>query len=353
MSRTERLLALMQQLRTGRRPRQAHELAQMLGVSLRTLYRDIDLLRAQGADIRGEAGVGYVLKKGGPTLPPLMFAEDEIEALVLGLRWVVQQPDPTLATSARSVLAKVEAVLPARLVPMMEDQALYPVRGRVSGEPSASVPDAASASDTALAPDAASASAAASVPVPCSAPASASTPAPDSVPAPASTLASDSVPAPASVPVPASAPVSISTSVSCSIPVPVPAAPAPATVADTSPAPCGNVRSPARTAWESHEEIILPLIRQALRENRQLQMDYADAQGQDTRRTIWPVALGYLQSTRLLAAWCTLRADFRHFRTDRIRHAWLGDPCPRPRRQLEAAWLQATGIRLDQFHDRD
>lgn len=343
MSRTERLLALMQQLRTGRRPRQAQELAHALGVSLRTLYRDIDLLRAQGADIRGEAGVGYVLKKGGPTLPPLMFAEGEIEALVLGLRWVVQQPDPALAASARSVLAKVEAVLPARLVPMMEDQALYPVRGRVSGEPSASVPDAASASDAALAPDAASASAAASVSVPCSAPASASTPAPDSVPASAS--------APASVP--ASAPVSISASVSCSIPVPVPAAPAPATVADTSPAPCGNVRSPARTAWESHEEIILPLIRQALRENRQLQMDYADAQGQDTRRTIWPVALGYLQSTRLLAAWCTLRADFRHFRTDRIRHAWLGDPCPRPRRQLEAAWLQATGIRLDQFHDRD
>lgn len=343
MSRTERLLALMQQLRTGRRPRQAQELAHALGVSLRTLYRDIDLLRAQGADIRGEAGVGYVLKKGGPTLPPLMFAEGEIEALVLGLRWVVQQPDSALAASARSVLAKVEAVLPARLVPMMEDQALYPVRGRVSGEPSASVPDAASASDAALAPDAASASAAASVSVPCSAPASASTPAPDSVPASAS--------APASVP--ASAPVSISASVSCSIPVPVPAAPAPATVADTSPAPCGNVRSPARTAWESHEEIILPLIRQALRENRQLQMDYADAQGQDTRRTIWPVALGYLQSTRLLAAWCTLRADFRHFRTDRIRHAWLGDPCPRPRRQLEAAWLQATGIRLDQFHDRD
>ena len=347
MSRTERLLALMQQLRTGRRPRQAHELAQMLGVSLRTLYRDIDLLRAQGADIRGEAGVGYVLKKGGPTLPPLMFAEDEIEALVLGLRWVVQQPDPALAASARSVLAKVETILPARLVPMMEDQALYPVRGRVSGEPSASVPDAASASDTALAPDAASASAAASVPstAPSSVPASASTPAPDSVPASAS--------APASVPVPACAPVSVAASVSCAIPVPVPAAPASATVADTSPAPCGNVRSPARTAWESHEEIILPLIRQALRENRQLQMDYADAQGQDTRRTIWPVALGYLQSTRLLAAWCTLRADFRHFRTDRIRHAWLGDPCPRPRRQLEAAWLQATGIRLDQFHDRD
>lgn len=347
MSRTERLLALMQQLRTGRRPRQAHELAQALGVSLRTLYRDIDLLRAQGADIRGEAGVGYVLKKGAPTLPPLMFAEGEIEALVLGLRWVVQQPDPALAASARSVLAKVEAVLPARLVPMMEDQALYPVRGRVSGEPSASVPDAASASDTALAPDAASASAAASVPssAPSSVPASASTPAPDSVPASAS--------APASVPVPACAPVSVAASVSCAIPVPVPAAPASATVADTSPAPCGNVRSPARTAWESHEEIILPLIRQALRENRQLQMDYADAQGQDTRRTIWPVALGYLQSTRLLAAWCTLRADFRHFRTDRIRHAWLGDPCPRPRRQLEAAWLQATGIRLDQFHDRD
>ena len=124
------------------------------------------------------------------------------------------------------------------------------------------------------------------------------------------------------------------------------------TVADnTSPAPCRNVCSPARDAWESHEETILPLVRQALRENRQLQMDYADVQGQATRRTIWPVALGYFQSTRLLAAWCTLRADFRHFRTDRIRQAWLGDPCPRPRRMLEEDWQRQTCIDLGMFRD--
>jgi predicted DNA-binding transcriptional regulator YafY len=62
-------------------------LAEELGVSLRTLYRDIATLQAQGAPLEGEPGLGYVLRPGF-LLPPLMFSDDEIEALVLGSRWV-------------------------------------------------------------------------------------------------------------------------------------------------------------------------------------------------------------------------------------------------------------------------
>ena len=62
-------------------------LAAELGISMRTFYRDIATLQAQGADIQGEAGVGYVLRPGF-TLPPLMFSTEELEALVLGSRWV-------------------------------------------------------------------------------------------------------------------------------------------------------------------------------------------------------------------------------------------------------------------------
>ena len=86
-------------------------LADELGVSLRTLYRDIDALKAQGAQIEGEAGVGYVLRPGF-MLPPLMFSEDEIEALVLGSRWVSERADGVLGKAARNVLAKIGAVLP-------------------------------------------------------------------------------------------------------------------------------------------------------------------------------------------------------------------------------------------------
>ena len=114
MTRTERLLELMQRLRRSRQPLQAHTLAEQLDISVRTLYRDIETLRRQGADIEGEAGVGYVLRKGGPTLPPLMFRESEIEALVLGLRWVGHHADPALTDDARSALSKIGAILPPR-----------------------------------------------------------------------------------------------------------------------------------------------------------------------------------------------------------------------------------------------
>jgi predicted DNA-binding transcriptional regulator YafY len=112
--RAERLLELIQALRRRRRPVTARELADELGVSARSLYRDIVSLRAQGAGIEGEAGVGYVLKDGF-LLPPLMFAEEEIEALVLGMRWVADRADAELGKAARDAMAKIAAVLPADL----------------------------------------------------------------------------------------------------------------------------------------------------------------------------------------------------------------------------------------------
>jgi predicted DNA-binding transcriptional regulator YafY len=98
MSRAARLLDLIQIFRRSRQPVTAQHLAESLGVSERTVYRDILTLNAQGADIRGEAGLGYVLAAGF-TLPPLMFTDDEIEAIILGLRWVGQRGDTELAVA--------------------------------------------------------------------------------------------------------------------------------------------------------------------------------------------------------------------------------------------------------------
>ena len=111
MSRSERLLDLIQILRRHRRPVSGRTLADEMGVSIRTLYRDIATLQGQGAPIDGEAGLGYVLKPGF-MLPPLMFTDEEIEAIVLGSRWVAKQPDKRLAAAATDALAKVAAVLP-------------------------------------------------------------------------------------------------------------------------------------------------------------------------------------------------------------------------------------------------
>ena len=114
MSRTHRLLDLLQHLRGRRRPATAQMLAATLGVSVRTLYRDIEMLRAQGAVIEGEAGIGYVLRPGF-MLPPLMFTPDEIEAVMLGASWVARRKDLAMEAPARSALAKIAAVLPPEL----------------------------------------------------------------------------------------------------------------------------------------------------------------------------------------------------------------------------------------------
>jgi len=114
MSRAERLLELLQVLRQHRAPVTGHALAETLGISIRTLYRDIATLQGQGAQIEGEPGLGYVLRPGF-LLPPLMLSIDEIEALVLGSRWVAVRGDARLGGAARSAVAKIRSVLPADL----------------------------------------------------------------------------------------------------------------------------------------------------------------------------------------------------------------------------------------------
>ena len=94
-----------------------------LGISLRTLYRDIASLRAQGAAIEGEAGVGYVLRPGF-MLPPMMFTQEEIEALVLGSRWVAKSADAQLSVAAKAALTKIAAVLPPDLSDAVDETAL-------------------------------------------------------------------------------------------------------------------------------------------------------------------------------------------------------------------------------------
>lgn len=123
MSRAERLLDLLQLLRHHRYPVSGAALAAELDISLRTLYRDIASLQAQGAQIDGEAGLGYVLRPGF-VLPPLMFSEEEIEALVLGARWVAERADAPLGLAARNALTKISAVLPAQLRDELDASAL-------------------------------------------------------------------------------------------------------------------------------------------------------------------------------------------------------------------------------------
>lgn len=123
MPRSERLLHLLQVLRRYRRPVSGQVLANELGVSIRTLYRDIASLQAQGAMIEGEPRIGYVMKPGF-MLPPLMFGSEELDALVLGMRWVADRCDRTLVEGAMNVLAKVSAVLPPELRRELEESAL-------------------------------------------------------------------------------------------------------------------------------------------------------------------------------------------------------------------------------------
>lgn len=111
MARADRLLRLLQAMRVMPAPITAARLAQETDVSLRSLYRDIDSLRAAGARIEGERGYGYRLVEDY-ALPPQTFDRGEIEAIALGLAEVRHMGDPALAKAAISVLAKVAATLP-------------------------------------------------------------------------------------------------------------------------------------------------------------------------------------------------------------------------------------------------
>lgn len=134
MSRSDRLFRLLHALRMLPTPVTAARLAEETGVSVRSLYRDIGALRAGGALIDGEAGVGYRLTED-PALPPQMFTRLEVEALVLGLGEVRQVGDPLLAKAAEAAMAKIIATLPERV----QRQAIHTVSQtyRVEKRPSA------------------------------------------------------------------------------------------------------------------------------------------------------------------------------------------------------------------------
>ncbi len=114
MRRADRLFLIINALRGRRTALPARQLADMLEVSPRTVYRDVADLQLSGVPIEGEAGVGYVLRKGSD-IPPLMFSADELEALVAGTRFVRAFAGERLAREAQSALIKIEAVLPPDL----------------------------------------------------------------------------------------------------------------------------------------------------------------------------------------------------------------------------------------------
>ncbi|MET3518927.1 MULTISPECIES: helix-turn-helix transcriptional regulator [Mesorhizobium] len=219
MSRSERLLDLIQILRRHRRPVSGRTLAGEMGVSIRTLYRDIATLQGQGAPIEGEAGLGYVLKPGF-MLPPLMFTDEEIEAVVLGSRWVAKQPDKRLSAAATDALAKIAAVLPDDLREDLDATALLVGPGA-----------------------------------------------------------------------------------------------------------------------EATEGIDLGLVRLAIRNERKLGFLYRDGAGAQSKRMVWPFAIGFFDKVRVMVAWCETRQDFRHFRADRMSGLNATDVrYPRRRQSLLKEW---------------
>lgn len=216
----------MDALRGRRRPVTAAQLADDLSVSMRTVYRDVQTLIGLGAPIDGGAGVGYVLRAGF-FLPPLMFGEEELEALVLGARWVQGQGDPALAQAADSALAKIATASPRDLRDRIAETGLFAPRfGRPTDHGTG-----------------------------------------------------------------------------------------------------------------------LRAIREAIRHEHKLKIRYLSIAGAETERLIWPVALVFFEGSRLLAGWCELRRDFRHFRADRISSLEAtGVPYPRPRRELARLWRQQLEV---------
>lgn len=134
MRRADRLFQIVQSLH-HERVITAHELAENLEVSERTIYRDMQDLSLSGIPITGEAGQGYRLLRGFQ-LPPLMFNEEEIEALLLGAKMVRAWTDKGLAKAAHQALQKIEHVIPEKLKPLLERNDIivpdFPMEGQTS-----------------------------------------------------------------------------------------------------------------------------------------------------------------------------------------------------------------------------
>jgi predicted DNA-binding transcriptional regulator YafY len=223
MPRSDRLLSLLQYLRTEPAPVTAARLADLTGVSERAIYRDIAALRSAGALIDGQAGYGYTLTEDA-ALPPQTLTRLEMEAVILGLSTVRAEGDAALADAARNALSKITATLPEKARQHARHAGLRAARGE-----------------------------------------------------PKPTLAID------------------------------PGA-----------------------------------VRQAMWDERALDIGYVDGEGRETRRRIWPLSVVFFETALIVLAYCTLRQDFRAFRLDRIRDLATTDESFRPRRAaLLRAYLDA------------
>ena len=222
MRRGDRLFEIIEILRRAKAPISAQSIGTELGVTKRTVYRDVAALIAQGVPINGEAGVGYILEPGFH-MPPLMFTPDEIEAVSLGIMWVKTRGEPELALAAEKLITKLETVAPDKY--------------RTSFlEPTVSVS-----------------------------------------------------------------------------PVDPP-----------------------------EEKLGAASIRMAIRRRRKISLVYSDNAGKKTMRVIWPILLGYRDTSRIIVAWCELREGFRYFRTERIAEAEVLDtPIPRRMDLLRSEWQHA------------
>ena len=121
MHKSERLFQLVNLLRGRRMAITAEQLAQVLEVTTRTIYRDIQTLQQTGIPVDGEAGIGYRLAPGYQ-LPPLMFDFEELQALLLGSSMVQAWTDPELAKAAAKAESKIRAILPEPLLQKADEQ---------------------------------------------------------------------------------------------------------------------------------------------------------------------------------------------------------------------------------------
>jgi predicted DNA-binding transcriptional regulator YafY len=101
--------------------------------------------------------------------------------------------------------------------------------------------------------------------------------------------------------------------------------------------------SRARANWRKEpDRIDMARTRSQIHEGKKIALHYRDEQGRDSERTIWPIAIGYHEAVRILAAWCELRKDFRSFRTDRVVEAqYLEEKYPERRDALRAKWRRS------------
>src|SRR4051812_26000503 len=198
MGRSTRMFEVIQVLRGARKPMTALAIAERLEVNKHTIYRDIAALQAMRIPIEGEAGIGYVMRRGFD-LPPLMFDADEVEAIVVGLALLRRTGDAGLQMAAASVGTKIAEVLPQETGNTIDLRTLH-----------------------------------------------------------------------------------------------------------------------VSTWGASVPGIDMKAVRRAIREERKLRLGYLDAGNQPTQRVVRPLALVYYVEVTVLAGWCELRDDFRHFRVDRI-----------------------------------